>query len=99
MNQRSGWVVGIDAGGTRTRAVLADARDGRPLGEGAAGPGNALTVPGPRLASRVRPVRVPWSARPLPLSVLDAGGTMTDAVIVSEDGRFLVGKYLTNKQD
>lgn len=30
---------------------------------------------------------------------LDAGGTMTDAVIVSDDGRFLVGKYLTNKQD
>ena len=30
---------------------------------------------------------------------LDAGGTMTDAVIVDPDGRFLVGKYLTNKQD
>lgn len=30
---------------------------------------------------------------------LDAGGTMTDAVIVRDDGRFLVGKYLTNKQD
>ncbi|GAA2656156.1 hydantoinase/oxoprolinase family protein [Streptomyces vastus] len=30
---------------------------------------------------------------------LDAGGTMTDAVIVSDDGQFLVGKYLTNKQD
>jgi N-acetylglucosamine kinase-like BadF-type ATPase len=38
-------VVGLDAGGTRTRAVLADARDGRVLGEGAGGPGNALTVP------------------------------------------------------
>ncbi|MCL6674924.1 ATPase, partial [Streptomyces panaciradicis] len=42
-------VVGLDAGGTRTRAVLADAADGRALGEGAAGPGNALTVPLPRL--------------------------------------------------
>lgn len=30
---------------------------------------------------------------------LDAGGTMTDAVIVSDDGQFLVGKYLTNKKD
>ena len=30
---------------------------------------------------------------------LDAGGTMTDAVIVDSSGRFLVGKYLTNKAD
>ena len=30
---------------------------------------------------------------------LDAGGTMTDAVVVDADGDFLVGKYLTNKQD
>lgn len=30
---------------------------------------------------------------------LDAGGTMTDAVIVDSEGGFLVGKYLTNKQD
>src|ERR1043166_8575732 len=30
---------------------------------------------------------------------LDAGGTMTDAVIVGGAGDFLVGKYLTNKQD
>jgi acetone carboxylase, beta subunit len=30
---------------------------------------------------------------------LDAGGTMTDAVIVDASGNFLVGKYLTNKQD
>ncbi|HYA36029.1 MAG TPA: hydantoinase/oxoprolinase family protein [Candidatus Binataceae bacterium] len=30
---------------------------------------------------------------------LDAGGTMTDAVVVDEDGEFLVGKYLTNKED
>ncbi|MEU7339272.1 BadF/BadG/BcrA/BcrD ATPase family protein [Streptomyces sp. NPDC007074] len=38
-------VVGLDAGGTRTRAVLASAATGRTLGEAAAGPGNALTVP------------------------------------------------------
>jgi N-methylhydantoinase A len=30
---------------------------------------------------------------------LDAGGTMTDAVVVDEEGSFLVGKYLTNKTD
>ncbi|MDX3383958.1 BadF/BadG/BcrA/BcrD ATPase family protein [Streptomyces niveiscabiei] len=39
------YVLGVDAGGTRTRAVLADAATGRVLGEGASGPGNALTVP------------------------------------------------------
>ncbi|MFD4507217.1 BadF/BadG/BcrA/BcrD ATPase family protein [Streptomyces sp. NPDC058457] len=53
LNQDSAWVVGIDAGGTRTRAVLADARDGRNIGEGVAGPGNALTVPGPELADHL----------------------------------------------
>ncbi|MET9762512.1 BadF/BadG/BcrA/BcrD ATPase family protein [Streptomyces sp. NPDC006372] len=46
-------VVGLDAGGTRTRAVLATAADGRPLGEGAAGPGNALTVPVPQLTEHL----------------------------------------------
>jgi len=46
-------VVGLDAGGTRTRAVLAAAADGRPLGEGAAGPGNALTVPVPTLTDHL----------------------------------------------
>lgn len=30
---------------------------------------------------------------------LDAGGTMTDAVIVDDTGSFLVGKFLTNKKD
>ncbi|MEV6496801.1 N-acetylglucosamine kinase [Streptomyces prunicolor] len=46
-------VVGLDAGGTRTRAVLAAAADGRSLAEGAAGPGNALTVPVPRLTDHL----------------------------------------------
>ncbi|TLS40333.1 ATPase [Streptomyces montanus] len=46
-------VVGLDAGGTRTRAVLATAVDGRPLGEGLAGPGNALTVPVPQLTEHL----------------------------------------------
>ncbi|MER5178151.1 BadF/BadG/BcrA/BcrD ATPase family protein [Streptomyces sp. NPDC002896] len=47
------FVVGLDAGGTRTRAVLASARDGRPRGEGTAGPGNALTVPVPQLTDHL----------------------------------------------
>ncbi|MFF3251029.1 N-acetylglucosamine kinase [Actinacidiphila glaucinigra] len=38
-------VIGIDAGGTRTRAYLAEAApDGVVLGEGEGGPGNAMTV-------------------------------------------------------
>ncbi|MEU8860274.1 BadF/BadG/BcrA/BcrD ATPase family protein [Streptomyces umbrinus] len=46
-------VVGLDAGGTRTRAVLASAVDGRVLGQGVAGPGNALTVPAPLLTDHL----------------------------------------------
>ncbi|MDQ1015452.1 hypothetical protein [Streptomyces afghaniensis] len=54
LNQkRRDLVVGLDAGGTRTRAVLATAEDGRPVGEGAAGPGNALTVPPPQLTEHL----------------------------------------------
>ncbi|MET8982498.1 BadF/BadG/BcrA/BcrD ATPase family protein [Streptomyces sp. NPDC004539] len=47
------YVLGVDAGGTRTRAVLADARDGRVLGEGVSGPGNALTVPVERVTEHL----------------------------------------------
>lgn len=60
-------VVGLDAGGTRTRAVLASAADGRPLGEGVAGPGNALTVPVPQLTEHLVEAlarAVPESDRP-----------------------------------
>lgn len=40
------YVIGIDAGGTRTRALLAEATAaGAVLAEGAGGPGNALSVP------------------------------------------------------
>ncbi|MER5406149.1 BadF/BadG/BcrA/BcrD ATPase family protein [Streptomyces sp. NPDC002769] len=46
-------VVGLDAGGTRTRAVLASAATGRTVGEAAAGPGNALTVPLPQLTDHL----------------------------------------------
>lgn len=47
------YVVGLDAGGTRTRAVLAPLGDGLPEGEGVSGPGNALTVPGPQLTEHL----------------------------------------------
>lgn len=46
-------VVGLDAGGTRTRAVLATAEDGRVLGESTGGPGNAMTVPVPQLTDHL----------------------------------------------
>ncbi|WP_078503982.1 BadF/BadG/BcrA/BcrD ATPase family protein, partial [Streptomyces viridochromogenes] len=47
------YVVGLDAGGTRTRAVLAPVRAAEPEGEGVGGPGNALTVPGPQLTEHL----------------------------------------------
>lgn len=53
LNQTSAYVVGLDAGGTRTRAVLAPVRDGGPEGEGVGGPGNALTVPGSQLTEHL----------------------------------------------
>ncbi|MFI0510080.1 N-acetylglucosamine kinase [Streptomyces sp. WSLK1-5] len=46
-------VIGLDAGGTRTRAVLATADDGRVLGESTGGPGNAMTVPVPQLTDHL----------------------------------------------
>ncbi len=51
--QATAYVVGLDAGGTRTRAVLAPAHDGDPEGVGVSGPGNALTVPGPQLTEHL----------------------------------------------
>ncbi|WP_128092291.1 BadF/BadG/BcrA/BcrD ATPase family protein, partial [Streptomyces resistomycificus] len=68
-------VVGLDAGGTRTRAVLAAAGDGRLVGEGASGPGNALTVPMPQLTEHLAEAvaaAVPEAARGRVRSV--AGG-------------------------
>ncbi|MFE6176510.1 BadF/BadG/BcrA/BcrD ATPase family protein [Streptomyces sp. NPDC056464] len=47
------YVVGLDAGGTRTRAVLALLGGGGPEGEGVSGPGNALTVPGHQLTEHL----------------------------------------------
>ncbi|WP_372504237.1 hypothetical protein [Streptomyces spinosisporus] len=63
-------VIGIGAGGTRNRAVLVDAVDGGVLGEGVAGPGNALTVPPPsadhpaEAVARAVPEAAPRAATP-----------------------------------
>lgn len=68
-------VVGLDAGGTRTRAVLASATTGATLGEAAAGPGNALTVALPDLTDHLADaigLAVPERARGRVVSV--AGG-------------------------
>ncbi|WP_435281910.1 N-acetylglucosamine kinase [Streptomyces koelreuteriae] len=82
-------VVGLDAGGTRTRAVLATAADGRPLGEGAAGPGNALTVPVPRLTEHLAEAvgqAVPESVRARVVAVAGGFAGATGAV-ADEPGR------------
>ncbi|MDO0938408.1 BadF/BadG/BcrA/BcrD ATPase family protein [Streptomyces sp. DG2A-72] len=52
-NLNQDLVVGLDVGGTRTRAVLASAHDSLPHGEGTGGPGNALTVPVPELTDHL----------------------------------------------
>jgi N-acetylglucosamine kinase-like BadF-type ATPase len=52
-NLNQDFVVGVDAGGTRIRAILACATAGSALTEGAAGPGNALTVPLPELTDHL----------------------------------------------
>lgn len=72
---RHDLVVGLDAGGTRTRAMCASAVDGRLLGEGSGGPGNALTVPEPQLTDHLTEAiaaAVPESARGRVVAV--AGG-------------------------
>ncbi|MGX1563068.1 N-acetylglucosamine kinase [Streptomyces sp. NPDC055506] len=82
-------VVGLDAGGTRTRAVLAAAVDGRPLGEGSAGPGNALTVPVPQLTEHLAEAvgqAVPESLRARVVAVAGGFAGATDAA-ADEPGR------------
>jgi glucosamine kinase len=70
---RRDLVLGVDAGGTRTRTMLAtaDTMSGAPgdgvLGTGAAGPGNALSVPPDRLTDHLRQAigaAAPPEARP-----------------------------------
>jgi len=90
-------VVGLDAGGTRTRAVLAAAADGRPLGEGAAGPGNALTVPLPQLTDHLAEAvaqAVPESARGRVVAVAGGFAGATGAA-EGDPGRHLALTALT----
>ena len=47
------FFIGIDGGGTRTRAVVAR-KDLAPLGRGASGPANAATCPLPRVVESVQ---------------------------------------------
>ncbi|MFH8655423.1 N-acetylglucosamine kinase [Streptomyces afghaniensis] len=85
----SSLVIGIDAGGTRTRAVLATADDGRPVGEGAAGPGNALTVPLPQLTEHLAEAigrAVPEPVRDRVVAVAGGFAGATDAA-ADEPGR------------
>lgn len=77
-------VIGLDAGGTRTRAVLATADEGRVLGESTAGPGNAMTVPVPQLTEHLTEALarvVPESARARVVAVTGgfAGATAASA--------------------
>ncbi|MFF4032837.1 N-acetylglucosamine kinase [Streptomyces sviceus] len=78
-------VIGLDAGGTRTRAVLAAADDGRVLGESTGGPGNAMTVPVPRLTDHLTEALarvVPEAAR---TRVVAVTGGFAGATAASED--------------
>ena len=87
-NRNSGepeLVVGLDAGGTRTRAVLASAADGRVLGEGAAGPGNALTVPLPRLTDHLAEALAQAVPEPTRGRVVAVAGGFAGATGASED--------------
>ena len=47
------FFIGIDGGGTRTRAVVTR-KDLAPLGRGASGPANAATCPLPRVVESVQ---------------------------------------------
>ena len=88
LNQTLGeeLVVGLDAGGTRTRVVLAvAAADGRLLGEGAAGPGNALTVPVPQLTEHLAEAVAEAVPERLRKSVVAVVGGFAGATAASPD--------------
>jgi glucosamine kinase len=78
-------VVGLDAGGTRTRAVLAAAEDGRLLGEGTGGPGNALTVPLPQLTDHLAEAVARAVPERLRGSVVAVAGGFAGATAASPD--------------
>ncbi|MEU6347712.1 BadF/BadG/BcrA/BcrD ATPase family protein [Streptomyces sp. NPDC047072] len=79
-------VIGLDAGGTRTRAVLAGAADGRVLAEATAGPGNAITVAPPQLTDHLAEAlaaAVPEEARSQVVAV--AGGFAGATAAAADD--------------
>lgn len=78
-------VLGLDAGGTRIRAVLAAAADGHVLGEGAAGPGNALTVPLPRLTDHLAEAVARAVPKPARGRVAAVAGGFAGATGATED--------------
>lgn len=95
-NLNQDFVVGVDAGGTRIRAVLARATDGSPLTEGAAGPGNALTVPLPELTDHLATAvaeAVPPELRPR-VSVVVAGFAGAARTSPDEPGRLAADSAL-----
>jgi hypothetical protein len=95
-NLNQDFVVGVDAGGTRIRAVLARATDGSPLTEGAAGPGNALTVPLPELTDHLVTAvaeAVPPELRPR-VSVVVAGFAGAARTSPDEPGRLAADSAL-----
>ncbi|GAA3396908.1 N-acetylglucosamine kinase [Streptomyces roseoviridis] len=73
IQRRAPHVVGIDAGGTRTRARLADAATGRTVGEGAGGPGNALSVPEAALVRHLAEALRGAGAHRVPVRAVVAG--------------------------
>ncbi|MET9950838.1 BadF/BadG/BcrA/BcrD ATPase family protein [Streptomyces sp. NPDC006339] len=67
------YVVGLDAGGTRTRARLAEAATGRTVGEGLGGPGNALSVPAEALVRHLAEALREAGAGALPVAAVVGG--------------------------
>ncbi|MEV7888506.1 N-acetylglucosamine kinase [Streptomyces sp. NPDC002817] len=82
---RHDLVVGLDAGGTRTRAMCASAADGRLLGEGSGGPGNALTVPEPQLTDHLTEAIAAAVPEPERGRVVAVAGGFAGATGTSED--------------
>ncbi len=73
------FFIGIDGGGTRTRAVVAR-KDLAPLGRGASGPGNVATRPLPRVVESVQ------EAASDALLAADLGDVPPEAVVVGLAG-------------
>lgn len=69
------FLIAVDGGGTSCRTILA-ASDGRPLGEGHAGPANIVTDPEQALANIVHSARLAATDAALPESCLAEGAAV-----------------------